>query len=798
MRKLNFFFRIYLRNLFHNRRFTWVNIFGLSMGVVVSLLILVYVRFETSFDSFNTNVDKIYRIMIRNLQDGTVRAAAPLPLSDVLKKDFPQVENVIGLMSAWQEITVGDKRFDNLKGGIVEKDFFPLFGFPLIEGNQNTLFEGPYEAVMTSETSRKLFGNTDPLGRTFEYDGHQFTVTGVINNIPSNSVFTYDFFLSGQFRHTYYPDLAERWYVTGLYAFVTFRGNTMPGDFEKQLSTLEDSYYPDFMKHRFTYVVTRFKGSHLNPNIAGDLVAGVSPSYLWILSAIALGILVIACLNFMNISIARADKKRVETAIKKVTGASSGRLVLDFFIELGFIILITLIISCFLVSLLLPWFNSLTGKNIFIDISDPVIWFGLGGFIILTLLLSGLYPSIVLAMPSPANVFLRKSRLGNKLTFQKSFVVLQFTISIALAISQLFVLRQISFMINHDTGFDKTDLITIPVSSLSTQSEERLTKTNLFVQAIEKYQARFGYGEATVTEFVPGFGFRNNFKIFPGTGADAQGLELLSCDVDENFAEVYGIKVLQGRYFSKDNPTDIDALIMNEAAFKKVNWDNIDGKTVGLFTSDYRKKVIGVVNDINVRSLQYPVSPMIFQFGPHHNYPGYISLRLDPAKKAGAIAFFRDTWDELFPGIPFSFESLDEKYKAAYGGEKKLSDITGIFTILAILLSLMGIFALSTLEAEKRIKEIGLRRINGAGITEIVRMLNTDFLKWIAIAFVLACPVAWYFVHKWIMTFAFRTELRWWLFVITGLLLALIAVFTISWQSLRAATRNPVEALRYE
>jgi putative ABC transport system permease protein len=412
---------------------------------------------------------------------------------------------------------------------------------------------------------------------------------------------------------------------------------------------------------------------------------------------------------------------------------------------------------------------------------------------------SGLYPAIVFSKPSLVNLLLQKREAAkNKMTLQKGFVVLQFTITIILATTLLFIVKQVSFLQNHDTGFIKENLITIPVRSLGNNGNERMKNTTLFIQNLEKYQAQYGYGKASITEFVPGFGFRNNFKILPDENTYPVGLELLSCDIDENFMDVFGLRMIEGRFFSKDHTTDIDALIINESAFKKLGWNSIDGKRVGLFSKDNRKEIIGVINDINVSSLQYPIEPMIYQFGRHHGYPGNVTIRLNPVKKSESVNFIRTQWMKLFPGIPFEFESVNEKYREAYGEEDKLIKIIGIFSALAMLLSLFGILALSKLECENRTKEIGIRRVNGARIFEIQTKLNYDFLKWVAIAFIIACPIAWFATHKWLENFAYKTELSWWIFVLAGLLALVVALLTISWQSWRAATRNPVESLRYE
>ena len=799
MEKLNYLLRIIIQNLFLRRKFVFINIVGLAIGLTVSLLILIYVRYEISFDNFNPNAKNIYRIAKENLQDGSISATTPLALSDVLKKDYTEIDRVVGLMQTWEPIEVNDVKYENLKGAIVEKGFFGLFNFPLIIGDQDKIFHDPYEAIVTSKLASKLYGDSNPVGKTLKYEDHLFTITGVMNPMPSNSIFNFDFFLSNRYRYITYPDLSDRWYEMGLSTFITFNGNKVPDGFEGKLQNIEKQYYPDFMKNRHKYLLKNFKGSHLDPSLQNDLVAAVPPLYLWILSAIALGILVIACLNFINISIASAGKRSIETGIRKVNGASSGVLIGNFFAEITIIVFISLGIAFMGVYLLLPSFNQLIEKNIFIDLSDSVFWAGTIGFCLLTILLSGLYPSLVLSRPSPVKVLLQnKIAVQSKMTFQKGFVVLQFSMTILLAITLLFIFKQVSFMQNHAIGFGKENLITLSARSLGSFGEERMKNTTLFIQDLEKYQAQYGYGKTSVTEFVPGFGFRNLFKIYPEGDHDSDGIEMLSCDIDENFSSVFGLHLLHGRFFSNDHAMDKDAIILNESAWKKLGWKTLEANQIGLFTKDNKKTVIGVINDINVKSMQYPIQPMIYQFGRHHNYPGYITIRLNPEKKAESLVFIKQQWEKLFPDIPFWAESINEKYKAAYGEEQKLAKITGIFSILAMLLSLLGIFALSALQSEKRIKEIGIRKVNGAKISEVMIMLNKDFVKWVAIAFVIAVPIAYYAMNKWLENFAYKTELSWWIFALSGFLALGIALLTVSWQSWQAATRNPVEALRNE
>jgi putative ABC transport system permease protein len=585
----------------------------------------------------------------------------------------------------------------------------------------------------------------------------------------------------------------------GLYTFITFKGNISPQEFESKLSNIENKYYPDFMKNRHNYSLTKFKGSHLNPTLGGDLTPAIAPVYLWILAAIAIGILVIACLNFVNISIANAGKRSIETGIKKANGASFTSIMWDYLSEITLFVFISLIIACLAVFILIPSFNNLVGKDMSVNFSDTLLWGGAFGFGILTILISGIYPAIVLSRPSAVQVLLNnRGKDRTKMTFQRSLVVFQFAITIVLATAQLFIFKQISFMQNHETGFVRKNLITIPVRALGGNSSIRMKNTTLFVEDLEKHQSQYGFGKASITEFVPGFGYRNFFKLFASDDISSNGIEMLSSDVDENFKEVFGLNNLHGRFFSKEFSTDKNAIVINESAFKKLGWKTIDGKSIALFSKNNIKKVVGVVNDINIKSMQYSVEPAIYQFGRHHNYPGYITLKLNPEAKSETIEFLKNKWTTLFPDIPFGYESIEEKYLAAYGEEERLARITGIFSLLAMLLSLFGIFALSTIESEKRTKEIGVRKVNGARISEILQMLNKGLIKWVAIAFVIATPLAYFAMNKWLENFAYKTSLSWWIFAFAGLLVLGIALLTVSWQSWKAATRNPVEALRYE
>ncbi len=798
MKSLKFFLRIFMRNLLVYKNFNFINLIGLSVGITLCMLILVYIRFETSFDRFNPDASRVYRIVSKNTQDGTHSANTPVALSTVLKKDFPEIDGMVTLMRISDDIHVDDERFKEVDGAVVEKEFFTLFRLPLLSGNPSKIFQHPDEAVVTKKLASRMFGDQNPLGKTFELDKHTFTVTGVVDNIPANSLFaSIEFFLADGYRYQYYTDLDQRWYVFGLVTFVTFHNHIPPRDFESRLAGLENRYYPDFMKNRFTYQVIPFLGSHLNRTLENDLVPVVAPAYLWILFLIAMGILLIACLNFMNISMANAGKRSVNTGIKKMTGASPGFLVREIFLEIMLMVGLSLAISTLGVQLLIPSFNNLLDKNLTLDLADPFYWVGLAVIGFVTVMGAGFYPAFAFSRTSPLHVLRqRRNSYSALFRFQRSFVVVQFALTIVLVIFLLFTHKQVVFLKHHQTGFDRKNLISIPVMTLDENTLEREKMSRRFLQAIEPYRDQYGFGTASVTEFVPGFGFRNLFKIYPEDG-QGDGMELLSCDVDENMAEVFGLHMVEGRYFSADRPADVDALIINEAAYRKLGWKSLEGKRVGLFSKDNQKEVIGVINDINVSSLKNPVMPMIYQFGHHHMFPRYVTFRMQGDYRP-AVNFMQSQWNRLFPDIPFEFESVEDKFLAAYGDETRLSHIIGVFSVLALALSLLGMMALSALECERRTKEIGIRRVNGASIQEMLRMLSTRFLKLVIVAFLLAIPVSILLVNKWLENFAYKTDVSWWVFIVAGLAALFISTATISWQTWRASRMDPVEALRYE
>lgn len=799
MTSISYFIKLSFRNLFKRKSFSIINIAGLTIGITASIFILLYVRYETSFDNHNPQAGNIYRIVEKQKQDGVIYAAAPQPLSVTLNRDFPEVEHAVGISNLTSDILVAEARYPQVSLAMTEKEFFTMFNFPLIMGDSDRVFRDANGAVITQSFAESVFGNADPLGKTMEIHGNSFEIRGICKNMPSNSLFPFDVMVSDLFRYKMLPNWDDRWWNGGLFTFVTFVNQQVPANFEDMLLNMQQKYYPDYLLNRHEHLVMPFKNSHLNPVILGDLKPAVSLLYMWILGSIAIAILIIACINFINISIAMATKRHVETGIKKVIGANTRFLIRSFLFEMGMLVFIGLVLSMLLIKTLFPYFNQLIDKDITLSFTDPMLWSGLILFGLLAIILSGLYPALYLSRPSPMQVFRTKglNSRGNS-TFQKSVVVLQFVITIALGTGLMFMFKQVNYMQNHELGFDKENLLILSARATGQNKAEQLKNTDLFIEKVKPYQARYQFSKASVTEFVPGFGYWNNFKVYPEGNFHDIGLELTSAAVDENFADVFKREMTMGRFFSGEIASDDNTLIINEAAFKKFGWKDIENKYIGFHDKNNRVPVIGVINDIHISSLQHPIEPMIYRFGAKNNYPGFITFRVNPEQKPETINFFKSQWNQLFPEIPFESKWITDQFEAAYGEEKKLMSIMGIFAGLALFLSLLGIVALSVLFSERRIKEIGIRKVNGAKVREILVMLNGNFAQWIIIAFVVACPITWFAIRKWLENFAYKTPMHIWIFFLSGSIAMAIALLAVSWQSYRAANRNPVDALRYE
>jgi putative ABC transport system permease protein len=794
--------KIAFRNFSSQKKISFLNILGLSLGMSIAMLIFYFVNFELNYDNFHKDSNLIYRIISINKGTGGTenRASTPLPLPETVRAEVKDAEMTTGLSQFLFEnepVQIENQVFFNFSGYIADSCFLKMFNFPLITGNPNTIFDDPASVVLTQSSSRKLFGDDNPLGKSLVINKMDFTVSGILRDLPENSIFKFDLLVSHLILKKLHPDLPYIWWWGGPFTFIKVHSNQNLASIKSDLASIPDKHFPDWLKGRETYDLQPFEGIHLDTSVVGDIKPPVSPKYLNILLLIAVSVLFIACANFVNLSTSQSEKRARETGIRKLAGGGRFQITSLFIGEALTLSMISLVIAVYLSLLFLPWFNELTQRNLSINFNGKVILCVLL-FGILTGILSGLYPALLFSKYKPIQML--RSRIttpGNKIGFRKVFIIAQFLITILLITAQLFITRQVSFMKNHDLGFNEEDLISVPLQY--NDEDKRLAYAKLFVQTLEQEKSFENIKGSTLSENVPGQFFTNRFAVVPeGSSAD-ESQEMIVTSIDGNFASVYSVPVIFGRNFSETITSDHSGnVLINETAVHRLGWTDPIGKHIRFKHEKDPLTIVGVLKDINFRSLQTPVEPEVYRYAGENWLAGYLTFRLEHLNYLQTIKLMKTTWDKLAPGVPFQYTFVKDKYAESYREEERLAKTVGTFAMLAVFLSCLGLFAMIAFLSVRRTKEIGIRKINGAKVVEVMRMLTGDFIVWVIIAFVIACPIAWYAMHNWLQGFAYRVELSWWVFVLAGIIALGIALLTVSWQSWRAATRNPVEALRYE
>jgi putative ABC transport system permease protein len=724
-------------------------------------------------------------------------SAIPLPLT--LKNDFPEVKYVTGIWHILYEsskVSFKNVEYSGFNGASVEPDIFNIFNYQIILGDIHTVLNDPDKIAVSKSCALKIFGNGNPIGEVISYRNFNFTVSHVFSDLPQNSSVHFDVLFSDKIREKFNPDYKVAWWNGGMLTYVILQNGFPEDDFNRHLKEIPSRYYPDFLKGRSTYFTAPFYKSHFNTSLTGQ--PAVSYTYILLLGCISFIILLIACINYINLTLARAFKMNIDTGIRRIVGASS-RHIISLQIWLSLLnVSVALLLAMPLSSLCMPLFEQLAERQLAGQENNIYVWMYTIGISLFVAIISGVIPGISFSKVIPARIIKSKnSFMKINQGVHNGLLVFQFSLTISLIIVQFFIVRQISFMKSANLGFNNDNLIAIDLRNSQMNHGEKFNKAKIFNSELVKQGAGFGLSTGSITEDIPGYYFENSFTVNP-IDAPINECLVVSTAVDENFTKVFGINVVSGRFFSDQYSTDKESFIINETAMKHIGWKNIDGKFLKLSFEDSKYPVIGVMKDIHPTTLKEPIPPMIYRFGAQNNFPAFVTFRILPQYKNQTIALMKKTWDAIFPETPFSYLDVRETYYKNYAEEQRLSKIIGIFALLAVSLSLLGLFGLITFYSERRNKEIGIRKINGARISEILLMLNKDFIKWIAIAYLIACPFAWYAVYKWLESFSYKTNINWVVFVLAGALVAGIAMVTVSWQSWRAATRNPVEALRYE
>jgi predicted permease len=778
--------------MIRHKAFAVINIAGLAIGMACSIFILLWVQNELSYDRFNKNANETYRILAKA---GEFEAAInPAPMVADLQVKIPAIKNTVRLTQPSTTVfEAGVRKFEEKKVFYADSTFLQVFSYTLVKGNPATALNRPDAVLITQDMAEKYFGTEDVLGKVLRKDnGHDVIVTGVLANIPSNSHLQFDFILPmSSIAQTNQNIKNNIWDNFDFYAYVQLDKNFKPSvtnidAFNKQMDRIYKTHIPDKVL-KVNFWLQPLPDIHLHSHYNIDLAGHGNILYVNIFFVVALFILAVACINFMNLATARSARRAKEVGLRKVVGAGRRQLIAQFLGESLLIALIALIIAVAVVWLLLPAFNQLAGKQLSVHLFQGKILTILISIALLTGLISGSYPALFLSGFRPVSVLKgnMKSMGGNRL-FRNGLVILQFVVSIVLLAGTAVVYKQLNFIKNMNLGFERSNLLYLPMSG------EMWNKQQAFKSELKQNPLTANY---TITNDLPTNLTSGTVNvIWEGKDPNSQ-IVFPTLFVDEGFFNVFKMKILNGRVFSPAFKADSSNFILNEKAVQTMGMtvSNAVGKPLSMW--DMKGTIIGVVKDFNYKPIQQPIEPMIIGL---NRWGGTAVIRTQPGQTEATIKSLQKISKDLNPAYPFSYGFLDQELAKMYNGEKQMGSLFNVFAMLAIFISCMGLYGLSAFMAEQRTKEIGVRKVLGASVFNVVYLLSTGFTRLILIAIVIAVPVSWFAINSWLKSFAYRVNADWVIFATAALASMAIAWITVSYESIRAAVANPVKSLRIE
>lgn len=784
------YFKIAWRNIVRQKAYSILNIAGLSIGMACSILILLWVQNELSYDRFHPRANQIFRL---TCSAGDFRAAVSAAgMAPGLKSELPQIKGGVRI-SKWVPMLfeVGEKKLEEKRVMYADSNFLDFFSFPLLAGNKATALQDPGAILITEEMATKYFGTSDAIGKIIRINNTEnFTVGGILANAPPNSHLQFDCLIPMKTLARTSSDLQNNnWNNFIFYTYLELDDKTAASASARQ--KLISQIFSVFKGHgqtiKLDFGLQALTDIHLHSNFQLDVAGHGNIQYVNIFFVISIFILVVACINFMNLATARSERRAKEVGLRKVVGANRYQLIFQFLGESLIFSFLSLVIAIGIVFLLIPLFKMLTEKSLSIHLLDGKLLLSLISIAVLTGLLSGSYPALFLSGFAPVKVLKGKLRVaGGNLLFRNALVVTQFVVAIVLLVGTAVVYKQLDFIKTRNLGFDKSNLLYLPMNGDLWGKQQALKFTLAQNQLTENFTVISALPTAvesgTVDVVWDGQTARNQV-VFP------------SLDVDENFINVFKTEVLAGRSFDKTFAGDSSSYMINEKAMQimGMNVGNAVGKSLSL--GDTKGPIIGVVKDFNFKSLQYAMEPLILRL---NKWGGVVMIRTTAGNNEQTIKALEKINQQLNPAFPFRFGFLDKDLDNLYRSEQQMGNIFNLFAGLAIFISCLGLYGLSAFMAEQRTKEIGVRKVLGATVAGVVGLLSQDFLKLILIAIVIASPIAWYAMNKWLQGFAYQTTLEWWVIALAAILATGIALVTISFQSIKAALMNPVKSLRSE
>ncbi|TAN17937.1 MAG: ABC transporter permease [Chitinophagaceae bacterium] len=795
------------RILMRNKLYSFINIAGLTIGLAACILILFYIQFEFGFDRYNKKANRIFRIT-ENIQTPdriASDATSPAPLAATLQSDFSGIEKTARMVqmshfiSAYHDVLVsyGPKEFYEKSMYFTDPSFFKIFAISLLKGNIKNGLTRPYTIFISSSIAQKYFGKNDPIGKTLDIAGSQpYEVTGVFKDFPPNSHIHADFLAS--FSSITSGETTSDWGVQ-VYTYILLKNKSDASAIQKRLSFIEKKSVPSSKDENISFSLMPLLRIHLYSRLRFEPEPQGNIKYLYLFGAIALLILIIACLNYINMSTARSTKRALETGVRKVMGASRAQLLRQYFFESFLLNSLAFAFAIALARLLLPYFNTVTGLPISFDsVSSLWIFIILGVVLCITSLLSGLYPAVLLSSFRPVLVLKGKIFSESGVRLRRGLVIFQFTASIILIICAIVLERQMKYIQNNMPG-DKDGVVILIRNRDGKLKDYASFKTELLRNPqIES---------VTTTQFIPGFAHdEESFEPNDIEGVDHK-VSLPIFYGDTSFVKTLGIRLIEGRNFSGNYPLDKqNAVLVNEAAVERFGWKEPVGKYIWFSESNFsngqvsfsrvKKQVIGVVNDFHYQSLREMVSPVIIEMAETPLL--YIAVQTNGYNVSQTLSFIKSTWKTFVPGEPMDYNYLKNDYTAMYRSDYLLGNIFRNFAMLAIIIACLGLFGLIAFTVERRTKEIGIRKVLGASVQSIVALLSREFVLLVLIAFVIASPIAWWIMNKWLQNFAYKIHIGWWIFLVAGVVAVLLALITVGFQAIKAAVANPVESLRTE
>ena len=805
------FFKIAYRNFIRQKGYSLINILGLAIGLASAILIFIFIMNEMSYDKCFKNYDRIYLVYMDGQMGANALHAAwtPAPMGPTLKKDFPEVEYSVRMQDHGNVlIRYQDKKFFEKTVLYADSTFFDVFSIPLIKGNPDNVLKNRYSLVITPSAAKRIFGDDDPVGKMIRLnqDTAYYTVTGIMEEVPSNAHFEAEVVAS---FHTLENSNSTMWLNNSYYTYVMLQPGASAKELESKFPAMIEKYagpqiqeglgitIEDFLAsgNRYGYFLQPLTDIHLDTEIEHGLKPSNNKKYIYIFAFVALFILVIACINFMNLATARSAKRSREIGIRKVVGSDRRLLIGQFLTESILLSLLSLAGALIILELVLPYFNNTLHLSLTLGYFEH--WYfipAIVGIAVFTGLVAGIYPAMFLSSFKPVNVLKgrMRGRKGGNGILRGGLVVFQFFIAIVILTGTIIINRQLNYMQNVDLGFHKEHMLVLD------RAEAIGKKREAFKQQLQTIP---GVVSVTNSTAIPGYPNNNNGFMIEGQKASNTVLIMINW-VDYDFLKTYGLKLEDGRFFSKDFPGDTAAMIINETGLKKLGIkDPLDTRLIQPGKEDERHyiPIVGVTKDYHFESLEKKIGTYGLMFKPlDMGWGGYYTIRLNAGDIKGTISKIEDVWDEMADDYPMNYFFLDERFNQLYQEEQRTSKISFIFTFLSIFIASLGLIGLISYTSEQRTKEIGIRKIMGASVASIIMRLSWETVKYILIATLLGWALSWFVMSRWLEDFAYRINLNPWYFMLATFVIFVIAIVTISFQAFRASVRNPAESLRYE